>query len=249
MLKYKIETDLDDPATSLKHREIILSKPFLKKIYLYWYSFFTEGAKALPEGTLLEIGSGGGFLKEVMPNIVTSDIQPLPHCDKVFSAEAIPFPDNSVAGIFMVNVFHHIPKPHLFLKEAERVLKPGGKIIMVEPANSPWSRLINKNFHHEPFDEKGGWEIASTGPMSGSNQALPYIYFERDRQKTEQTFRQLTVEKITYHSPVSYIISGGVSRHAMLPSFSYGIIHVLEKACSPLARLMGMFMTAEITKK
>ena len=65
-----------------------------------------------------------------------------------------------------------------FLKEAERTLKSGGKIVMIEPANSWFGLWIYKTFHHEPFDIKGGWEIQSTGPLSGSNQALPYIYFD-----------------------------------------------------------------------
>ena len=52
---------MDDPKTTLKHREIILSKAFLKKIYERWYSDFINITKELPSGKLLEIGSGGGF--------------------------------------------------------------------------------------------------------------------------------------------------------------------------------------------
>ena len=112
--------------------------------------------------------------------MVTSDILSLPNVDKVFSAEELPFNENELASIVMLNVFHHIPKPYLFLKEAERTLVKGGKIIMIEPANSALARFIYKRFHHEPFDEKGGREIEAGNPLSNSNQALPYIYFERD---------------------------------------------------------------------
>ena len=29
--------DLDDPRRTIHHKEIILSKPFLKKLYIEWY--------------------------------------------------------------------------------------------------------------------------------------------------------------------------------------------------------------------
>ena len=31
---------LDDPRTTLHHRDVILSKPFLKKLYVEWYNQF-----------------------------------------------------------------------------------------------------------------------------------------------------------------------------------------------------------------
>lgn len=246
-LKYDIKTHLDDPATTLSHREIIKSKPFLKKIYLEWYNVLKEETKQYNASEILEIGSGGGFLDEVIPGIITSDILPLPHCKMTFSAEKMPLPDKSLSAIVMLNVFHHIPKPHLFLKEAERVLKPGGKIVMIEPGNTLFSRFIYKNFHHELFDEKGEWEIESTGPMSCSNQALPYIYFERDYKKFKSEFSSLDVKNITYHSPIRYIISGGVSRKAMVPLWSYGFWRFSETLLSPLARVIGLFETITIT--
>ena len=173
--KYKIDFDLDDPKTTLAHRDIILQKPFLKRLYSDWYNIFIDKSKQVKNGKHLEIGSGGGFYKDVFAQVVTSDILSLPNVDKVFSAEEMPFNENELASIVMLNVFHHIPKPYLFLKEAERTLVKGGKVIMIEPANSALGRFIYKRFHHEPFDEKGGREIEAGNPLSNSNQALPYI--------------------------------------------------------------------------
>lgn len=247
-IKYDIATHLDDPETTLKHREIILSKAFLKKIYEKWYADFIDIAKQLPSGKLLEIGSGGGFLKELMPELITSDIMPLEHCDMVFSAEEMPFSKDELSGIFMLNVFHHIPKPHLFLKEAERVLKPGGKIVMIEPANSWFGKWIYKTFHHEPFDIKGDWEIQSSGPLSGSNQALPYIYFERDKKRFEKEFPNLKIQSIKYHTPFMYLLSGGVSRKAFVPIGTFTFWNFIERMLNPMSRQLGMFQTVEIVK-
>lgn len=60
-IKYDIDTPLDDPRTSVRHMEIILSKPFLQKIYVEWYQNFVDEVKKNPGGKYLEIGSGGAF--------------------------------------------------------------------------------------------------------------------------------------------------------------------------------------------
>ncbi len=246
--KYKIDFDLDDPNASLAHRDIILKKPFLKKLYNDWYLIFIIKSKEIKNGKYLEIGSGGGFLKDVFPEVITSDILTLPNVDLIFTAEEIPFKENELASIVMLNVFHHIPKPHLFLKEAQRTLIKGGKIIMTEPANSSLARFIYKRFHHEPFDEKGQREIKAGNPLSNSNQALPYIYFERDLDLFKKDFPSLKINSINYHSPFSYIISGGVSRSAMLPFFMYNFVKGIERLFSPFYKQIGLFCTIEIEK-
>ena len=246
--KYKIDFDLDDPNASLAHRDIILKKPFLKRLYNDWYLIFIIKSKEIKNGKYLEIGSGGGFLKDVFPEVITSDILILPNVDLIFTAEEIPFKENELASIVMLNVFHHIPKPHLFLKEAQRTLIKGGKIIMTEPANSSLARFIYKRFHHEPFDEKGQREIKAGNPLSNSNQALPYIYFERDLDLFKKDFPSLKINSINYHSPFSYIISGGVSRSAMLPFFMYNFVKGIERLFSPFYKQIGLFCTIEIEK-
>ena len=247
--KYTIPFDLDDPRATLAHRDIILEKPFLKKIYTDWYHQFIKTSHSVGKGIYLEIGSGGGFLKDVFPQVITSDILDLPVVDNVFSAEKMPYNENELGCIMMLNVFHHIPRPYLFLKEAERTLISGGKIVMIEPANSALARFIYKRFHHEPFEEMGGREIEAGNPLSNSNQALPHIYFERDLELFAQDFPQLKINKIIYHTPFMYVISGGVSRSAMLPYFMYPIAKAFEWICKPLSKQLGLFCTIEIEKK
>ena len=237
--------DLDAPETTLIHRNIILSKPFLKKIYEKWYADLMKNLS--PSAIVVEIGSGGGFLKDIYPNVTSSDILPLPHCDLTLDATAMPFENNTLGAVVMVNVFHHIPDCAAFLKEANRTLCVGGKIVMVEPANCAWSRLIYQNLHHEPFDptvEK--WTFDSTGPMSSSNQALPFIVFERDAIKFEKEFPQLRVVRKSYHTPLTYLLSGGVSMRSLVPSGSFEWLTKLETLVS--SRRFNMFFTLEIEK-
>ena len=152
----------------------------------------------IPEGILVELGSGGGFFKEFVPKLICSDILDLPGNDMCFSALNMPFEDNSVSAIFMIDTFHHIPDSEKLLEEASRVLKKGGKIMMIEPANSCWGRFIYKNFHHEPFDPAGDWSFPLSGPMSGANGALPWIVFERDQKRFRNDFSGFEMSKIKY---------------------------------------------------
>ncbi len=240
---------LDDPKRTLMHRDIILAKPFLKKLYLEWYAIFGQAAHGLPAGQMVELGSGGGFIKDVLPGVITSDILPLPNCDECFSALDMPFADESVSAIFMIDVFHHIPDSRQFLREVQRVLKAGGKMVMVEPANSAWGRWIYQNFHHEPFVPAGGWSIPSSGPMSGANGALPWIVFQRDRDRLEREFPQLQIASITHHTPLRYLLSGGVSRKSLVPQGSFGLVTALERLGKPAAKWFSMFQTIDVVKR
>ena len=239
---------LDDPQRTLIHKEIILEKPFLKKLYTEWYRYFVKKSQIV-EGSYLEIGSGGGFLKNVFPKVITSDILELDTVDIICDAQQLPFNNESLAAIMMLNVFHHIPKPYQFLEEAQRTLVPKGRIIMIEPANTPFAKFIYTHFHHEDFDPNGDMEIAEGKPLSYSNQALPYIYFKREKEAFVHNFPLLKITHLNYHTPFAYLLSGGLSKPSILPGFLYEFIRSLEKLFTPFNKLLGLFYMIEIEKK
>jgi len=246
--KYNIDIPLDAPERTLKHKEIILSKPFLKNLYHEWYEIFKKESATLPSGKVVEIGSGGGFLKDILPSIITSDVLPLSTNDMTFSALEMPFENNSLSGLFMVDTFHHLPDAHLFLTEANRVLQKNGKLIMIEPANSVWGRFIYKNFHHERFNPGGSWQIPVSGPMTGANGAAPWIVFVRDLELFKADFPNLRIEQITYHTPLRYLISGGVSFKQLVPDFSFPFFRAVDSMLVSLSKQFSMFMTISVKK-
>ena len=243
--------DLDDPATTLLHAEIIQKKPFLRKLYIDFYKQLEKVVSNPEEKVLVELGSGAGFIKEVISNAITSDILELPNVDKVFSALEMPFEKASVDAFFMFDVLHHIADPREFFREALRCLKIGGRVVMIEPANTLWSRFIYKNFHHERFDTQAKWELDSlqeTGPLSHGNGALPWIIFSRDRRIFENEFPSLRIVRMCNHTPLRYLLSGGLTLRQLVPWFTYPAVKAIEYVMSPVNNLLGMFQTIELEK-
>ncbi len=240
--------DLDDPATTLLHGRILRSKPFMRNLYIDFYAQFKNAVQQPENKVLVELGSGGGFIKEVIPNVITSDILSGVDVDKVFSATQMPFKDGGVDAFFMFDVLHHIGEPAKFFAEAQRCLSVGGRIVMIEPANTAWARFIYKNFHHEGYDPTAGWELSKTGPLSQANGAVPWIIFVRDKTIFENQFPLLKVASLRNHTPMRYLISGGLTLRQLLPGFAYPAVLALEWLLTPANNLLGMFMTVIIEK-
>jgi SAM-dependent methyltransferase len=223
-------------------RQIIESKPFLRKIYSEWYSAILSvlGHKQ----DVLELGSGAGFFSEYCPHVITSEVFSTPCVDVVADACNMPFVENSLDAIVMTDVFHHIPDVSRFLTEATRCIRPGGKIIMVEPWRTAWSEWIYVNLHSEPFIPQGTWEIPSSGPLSGANGALPWIVFERDRSLFSERFPQWQIAGITPLMPIAYLLSGGVSMRSLMPGLMYKPIRAFEQLTGQ--RRWAMFALIEL---
>jgi len=82
---------------------------FLKKIYEKWYDSVSKSLPLNITGPVLEIGSGGGFLKEFIPGLISSEIFRIPGIEITLDGEKLPFKNASLRGIVMIDVFHHIP--------------------------------------------------------------------------------------------------------------------------------------------
>jgi SAM-dependent methyltransferase len=232
---------LDHPDTTELRNQVIASKPFLKRIYDEWYSML---ARELPpgEGQVLELGSGAGYCSQFIPGLITSEIFPCSRASIVLDAQQLPFTDGSLCAIVMTDVLHHIPHVERFFAEASRCLRKGGKILMIEPWVTPWSQWIWTRFHHEPFrPDAEDWSFASTGPLSGSNSAIPWIAFVRDRQKFESRFPQLSIERIRPFMPFRYLVSGGVSLRNVMPGFTHAAWAALESMLEAEMPRLAMF--------
>lgn len=246
----QIETRMDDKYITIEHASIIQKKLFLRKIYEEFYQWFLhETTKIDATGLLLELGSGGTFIKEFLPLTVTSDLISIPGIDLTCSALALPFSSQSTKAIYMINVFHHVPDSRVILKEIQRILVPGGKVFMVEPANTLFSRIIYRHLHHEPFEPNSTeWGFKPGGRLSSANGALPWIVFKRDLSTFQRIFPNLKL--LTYQDflPLRYLLSGGLSHSQLVPLSSFNLLRKTEDILSPLSSFIGMFTKIVLLK-
>ena len=201
------------------------------------------------KGCLLELGSGGGFAAEVVPELITSDILPYEGIDCVVDAKHLPLQDNSVRLICMMNVFHHIPDAEAFLYEAQRCLITGGRLLIIDQHVGYISRLVLRYFHHEPFfPQATEWRFESQGPLSGANGALAWLVFRRDRGLFESKFKHLKLSRYEPHTPLGYWLSGGLHRWSLLPSPAVAAMNWFDRLLTRISENLGSFVDIEVVK-
>src|SRR5262245_48604850 len=126
------EMEFNSPEREKEIHHMIGHKTVLRKIYLEHYKKFKLLIKQCPSGgKIVELGSGGGFIKEIIPEAITSDVISYPSVDMIVDSTHMQFEDNSISAFLMMNVFHHIPDVEAFLTEATRCLKPGGRVLII----------------------------------------------------------------------------------------------------------------------
>ena len=240
--------DLDNAQTTALRKEVLASKPFLQKIYLDWYALLSAEVNHLL-GIKVELGSGAGFLKQHIPGLKTSEVFFLPFIDVVLDGMVIPFANNTISAMLMVDVFHHIPNVAKFLSEVERILLTQGRLVLIEPWVSNWSSIVYPRLHHEPYDTAvKHWQFSATGPLSASNQALPWIVFQRDAALFQQKFPSLKICKIQPIMPFRYIFSGGIALRNLMPSWTYRFWRAVDRFFERNGGRWGMFALIVLEK-
>jgi SAM-dependent methyltransferase len=199
------------------YRSVWDRKPVLRVVY---DDLFRRIAEACAPGTTLEIGGGSGNLKARLPQVVASDIQFAPWLDLVADAQRLPFPDEALSNMVMVDVLHHIEYPLVFFREAERALRPGGRIVMIEPAITPGSSLFYRFFHEEPVDMSAdplvvGAPRSDRNPYD-SNQAIPTLIATRHSERFHEAMPALRISDVKWFSFAVYPLSGGFKRWSLV---------------------------------
>ncbi len=67
------------------------------------------------------------ILKDYMPEVISADIEKCDWLDMCFDAHEMPFENDSLANIVMIDVLHHLYNPVKFLEEAEQSFEKRGK--------------------------------------------------------------------------------------------------------------------------
>ncbi len=199
-------------------------------LYKEWYELISHHFSE-SKGINLELGCGASFIDQIIKNVKKSDVFFNTNTDLKLDAMEVGLKfENEISNLILVNVFHHISNPELFLRSAEKSLLKGGRIIMVEPSNNFWSRLVYSLVGHEKFDtEQKTWEFESNDPLLDSNQALSWIIFKRDFKKFKKLFPKFSILKMKSMMPFSYLLSGGHTHNTKVGKIFIKLIRKLER--------------------
>lgn len=225
-----------DPDRRLSsYRAIWEDKPVLRAIYSDYYRHIVA---ACTPGPTLEIGGGSGNLKEFARQVISTDILPAPWLDAIIDAQFIPFRDGVFNNIVMVDVLHHIERPILFLREAVRLLRQGGRVILVEPGITPISWIFYSCFHPESVRLNVN-PFADIQKQSGrdpfdANQALPTLLFRYNRTRLEKEISSIKLRKIQNLSLLAYPLSGGFRQWSLVPTAFVGPLLKMEELFMPV---------------
>ena len=238
-----------------KHKKIWDSKKIIRDIYTSYYKMILKDIN--DEAKIIELGGGSGNFKQFEPRVISSDIVPSDYLDMCFDAHNMPFENNEVSSIVMIDVLHHLSNPILFFKEVARVLKNRGRIIILEPYPSLFSSIVYKLFHPEPFifdvDYFNKIETETKDPWD-SNQAISYLLFFKHRDKFLKYFKDSGINlkflKIKKLSCILYPLSGGFENRQLIPDFLIPFFKIIEFLFIPLRPLFAFrdYVVIEIEK-
>ncbi len=215
-------------------------KPVLRAVYADLYRYVEE---SLVEGNTLEIGSGIGNFKIKQGSLIKTDIQFSIDTDVVSDAQSLPFSNESFSNIVLVDVVHHLECPMLFFAEAQRILKSGGRIIMIDPGITPLSWFFYKFLHQEPVNMK--WNpmkkcfIDPQKDPYDSNQGMPTLLFGKYLEFFKDKFPSLILLEHSWMSIFVYQLSGGFQAWSLIPGRLVNHLLKIERRIQKIFPFLG----------
>lgn len=226
-----------------RRREVWAERPLTREVYRRYFASIAR--ELAPGARTVEVGGGSGMARDLLPGLLVTDLVHTAQVDLVADAVRLPFGGGRLDNLVLVDGLHHLPRPALLFEEAIRVLRPGGRLVMLEPFISPLSHLVFRFAHPEPVDmhadplppdDRPVFE--ATGPFA-SNQAIPTLLFFRYRARFAARFPELGLRTCRRDSVLAYPLSGGFSGPCLVPRWTERPLWALERLASPLRPLMA----------
>ena len=229
---------LDHKEIDYKNRKIYQNKDLIKIIYNNYYKNIKKNIYLSDKKKILELGSGGGNIKKVIKECITSDQFRNKNIDRIENIYKINFKKNSISNIILIDVFHHLQFPSLALKEIHKVLIKNGRIIMIEPAMGLIPRIVYKIFHYEPngFNLRIKWNnIPKKIPLSNQYFAAQSIPWRAFFLKELNLKSKYSIKLIKPFSDFAFLLSGGYSYKALYPKILYSLIKLIDKILTSIS--------------
>ncbi|MCB1103225.1 MAG: methyltransferase domain-containing protein [Opitutaceae bacterium] len=237
----------------LLNRETWQRKPMLREVYHRFYQLISRRLDPSMNGAIVELGSGMGCIKEVIPQCITTDVFPNPWLDRQENAYALNFADGSVSHLILFDVWHHLRYPGTALKEFNRVLPRGGRVILFEPAASWLGRFVYHFFHHEPvaihepitWEAPTGFSAADADYYAAQSSATRLFWWNEGRERLQGW----KIREIAPITSFDYFASGGFSGPQLGGRFLHGLMRILDRVTSPFPRIFAARLLVVLEKE
>ncbi len=236
-----------------RNREAWGSKPLLRRVYRDFHRLIASRLCGDDAGLTVELGSGIGSIKQTVPLCITTDISPHPWIERRENAYRLSFEDQSVANLILFDVWHHLEFPGTALAEFRRVLRPGGRLIVFEPAMGLLGRLIYSLAHHEPvaFRQPVHWfappDFSVDDPPYFAAQSRAHRLFIQGQNK-----EQLAGWKVRETLPLAsmaYLATGGFSKPSLCPLLLHPCLRLLDAVLSRMPSLFAVRLLVVLEKE
>lgn len=235
----------DETALLTAYERVWERKTILRHLYGAWYQKILN---ELRPGVIIEVGAGTGNFKRWLRTqghrCSTLDILPGKYVDVRADALQMPFSEGSLDNIVMIDALHHFARPFAFLNHAAKMLRQGGRVLLVEPFVSTWGGFVYRYLHHERVDF-GFEEATAVKEAWDGNAAIPRLVLSPHNRGR----LPLQVIRTEYFEFLSYPLSGGFSYRSLLPSPLLVGLHRMEQCRLFRNRLLSLRVFAVLEKK
>lgn len=235
-----------------RNRDAWQRKPMLREIYHEFYRLIAARIDPAVPGPVVELGSGMGRIKEVIPQCVITDLFPNPWLDRRENCYQLSFADASVSHMILFDVWHHLRYPGTALREFHRVLAPGGRVILFEPAGSWIGRFVYRFFHHESMTVRDrltwlaptGFTAADADYYAAQGSATRLFWWGEGRDRLDG-WRLHELKPVT---SFNYFASGGFSGPQLGGRFLHGLMRGLDFVTAPFPRIFAARLLVVLEK-
>jgi SAM-dependent methyltransferase len=228
------------------------AKPVLREVYREFHQIIAENLCDM-EGETIELGSGIGNIKEVIPHCVRTDLFPNPWIDRQENAYALSMADNSGANLILFDVFHHLEYPMNAMQEFHRVLKPGGRLLVFDHAMSITGWIFSRFVHHERagFFKPYHLQIADRGTTKNAGYYADHANAYRIFEKRFRDFLggQWDLVQVIKLPALKWIASGGYRGPNLLQPWCKNVFSGVESILETIPGLFALRLLAVVEKK
>ena len=249
---------MSDSDVTRHQKEVLLNlerwrrKPLLHEIYRDFHRAIALHVAPDLGGEIVEIGSGIGSIRDVIPRCIRTDLYPNPWIDRVENAYALSFGERTVSHVILFDVFHHLRYPGSALAEFRRVLVPHGRVIIFDPCVSVLGLLVYGLAHPEPvalFDRiqwmaPEGWSPSLIDYYAAA--AIATKIFGRSRLRGMLGGWRLLARRRM--AGLSYVASGGYSGPQLYPAKWLPTMRRLDRALDHFPRLFATRLIVVLEK-